>query len=465
VPTGSVVGWGSDYLYRYGYPPEYTGQATPPDAVNGVSGTATDVAAGGEHSCAIRAGTGNVVCWGSDYSQAPGGTNFYSGQATPPDAVNGVSGTATHIAAGSNHSCAIQAGTGNVVCWGRNLAGVSTPPDTVNGVSGTATHIAAGSSHNCAIQAGTGNVVCWGYDHHGQATPPDFVGTAAGIAAGSYHSCAIKTGSGYVVCWGDDRFGQVSSRPEPHAGLVTASDIAAGIYHSCAIQAGTGNAVCWGYNRSGQSAPPDAVNGVSGTASDIAAGGWHSCAIQSATGEVVCWGNNSVGQSAPPDAVNGVSGTATDIAVGSGHTLAIVRAPSDCLCEVQNINPNQVVLQNVGTGGKGSDGTRKMTLIVRTADAPGASCDPGEFSAPAPVNLKMADDRGNILIDNAKVIVCEQGVTTNLEWNVSFQGPLNCENGAVPPPKPGFSLGRITSTGSAPGTADYVESTKIKCFE
>jgi hypothetical protein len=48
---------------------------------------------------------------------------------------------------------------------------------------------------------------------------------------------------------------------------------------------------------------------------------------------------------------------------------------------------------------------------------------------------------------------------------VSFEGPLNCENGAVPPPKPDFSLGTITSTGSAPGTADYVESIKIKCFE
>jgi len=61
VPTGSVVGWGSDYLYRYDYPPEYTGQATPPDSVNGVSGTATDVAAGGEHSCAIQAGTDYIV--------------------------------------------------------------------------------------------------------------------------------------------------------------------------------------------------------------------------------------------------------------------------------------------------------------------------------------------------------------------------------------------------------------------
>jgi hypothetical protein len=35
----------------------------------------------------------------------------------------------------------------------------------------------------------------------------------------------------------------------------------------------------------------------------------------------------------------------------------------------------------------------------------------------------------------------------------------------VPPPKPDFSLGTIAATGSAPGTADYVEDIKVKCFE
>jgi hypothetical protein len=113
----------------------------PPDAVNGVSGTATDIAAGFSHNCAIQAGTGHVICWGNDWY----------GQATPPDAVNGVSGTATDIAAGSDYSCAIQAGTGNVVCWGEDYDGQATPPDAVNGVSGTATDIAAGRSHTLAI--------------------------------------------------------------------------------------------------------------------------------------------------------------------------------------------------------------------------------------------------------------------------------------------------------------------------
>jgi cysteine-rich repeat protein len=138
----------------------------------------------------------------------------------------------------------------------------------------------------------------------------------------------------------------------------------------------------------------------------------------------------------------------------------------DCLCEVLNINPNQVVLQSVGTGGKGASRTRTMVMIVHAVDAPGATCDPGEFSNPTSVNLMMVDDNGDGVFNDGKTIVCEGGAgTTNVKLNVFFQGPLNCENGAVPPPKPDFSLGTITSTGSAPHTTDYVEDTRIKCFE
>ena len=104
-------------------------------------------------------------------------------------------------------------------------------------------------------------------------------------------------------------------------------------------------------------------------------------------------------------------------------------------------------------------------MTLNAVDAPGATCDPGESSVSTSVNLKMEDDGGNVLVDSAEIVVCEQGVTINLKWNVFFQGPLNCENGAVPSPKPGFSLGTITSTGWVFLTANYVESTSIKCFE
>jgi hypothetical protein len=159
--------------------------------VNGTAGTASAIAAGFLHTCAIRAGTGAVVCWGFDQR----------GWQRPPASVNGTAGTASAIAAGgvvygdSIHSCAIQAGTGAVVCWGANYYGQATPPPSVDGTGGTASAIAAGFLHNCAIQAGTGAVVCWGANYDGQATPPLAVdgtaGTASAVAAGGDHSLAI----------------------------------------------------------------------------------------------------------------------------------------------------------------------------------------------------------------------------------------------------------------------------------
>jgi hypothetical protein len=245
----------------------------PPDAVNGVSGSAIAIAAGDYHSCAIQAGTGSVVCWGEDSVRWP-----------PPDAVNGVSGTANAISAGAYHDCAIQTGTGKVVCWGANHEGQLNTPSEVNGVSGTATAVDSGGNFSCAIQAGTGKVVCWGLNHYGQATPPDAVNGVSG----------------------------------------TATHIATGGYVSCAIQAGTGNVVCWGSDAFGEATPPDAVNGTLGTAIEVSAGLDHACAIQADTDKLVCWGLNNYDQATPPDTVNGVWGTARAVSAGQYHTLAIV---------------------------------------------------------------------------------------------------------------------------------------------
>jgi hypothetical protein len=80
--------------------------------------------------------------------------------------------------------------------------------------------------------------------------------------------------------------------------------------------------------------------------------------------------------------------------------------------------------------------------------------------------MLMLDDDGDGVFNDGKKIVCEGGdVTTNVKLDVFFRGPLNCEGSALPPPKPDFSLGTITSTGSASGTTDYVESIRIKCSE
>ena len=142
--AGPVVGWGS---------------GAPPPMIS-----ASAIAVGGSHNCAIQSGTGAVVCWGRN-------PYYDDGQATPPASVDGTAGSATAIAAGESHSCALQAGSGAVVCWGDNSYGEATPPASVNGTAGTAARIAVGQAfHSCAIQAGSGAVVCWGANFYGQAT-------------------------------------------------------------------------------------------------------------------------------------------------------------------------------------------------------------------------------------------------------------------------------------------------------
>jgi hypothetical protein len=121
--------------------------------------------------------------------------------------VDGTLGTASAIAAGADHSCAIQAATGNVVCWGDGAFAQTTPPSEVDGTTGTASAITAGAGHGCAIQSATGNVVCWGWDDGGKATPPAEVngtsGTALAVAAGGDFSLAIAVASAAPDADGD----------------------------------------------------------------------------------------------------------------------------------------------------------------------------------------------------------------------------------------------------------------------
>jgi hypothetical protein len=131
---------------------------------------------------------------------------------------------------------------------------------------------------------------------------------------------------------------------------------------------------------------------------------------------------------------------------------------------VVNINPNSTTLNKVATGGKGSEKTRKMTIHLATVDAPGRTCDDGESSGPVEINLKMVDDTGDVLIDSAKVAVCN-GDPKKMERNVPFQSPLNCAGSATPSGPSGFTTGIITATASAPGTGDYTEDHKINCHE
>jgi len=238
------------------------------------TGSGSQIAAGGFHTCALRAG-GTVQCWGNNQNgQLGNGTNTYS---TMPVSVSGLSGV-TAIAAGGFHTCALLSG-GTVQCWGYNVFGQlgngtttdSTVPVSVTGITG-ATAISAGSAHTCALLSG-GTVQCWGRNDYGQlgngtntdSTVPVSVSGLSGataISAGDLHTCAALSG-GTVQCWGDNQYGELgngttsfsppygSNVPVSVSGLTGVTAISAGGGHTCAVLSG-GTVQCWGYNREGE---------------------------------------------------------------------------------------------------------------------------------------------------------------------------------------------------------------------
>ncbi len=78
------------------------------------------------------------------------------------------------------------------------------------------------------------------------------------------------------------------------------------------------------------------------------------------------------------------------------------------------------------------------------------------------INLKMVDDDGEVLIDSAKIAVCEGGGGQKQMFRNVFVQPKNCKDSAVPV---GTSSGVITATGSSSsfGVSDYVELLTVSC--
>ena len=269
------------------------------------------VAAGDWHTCAIRAGTGAIECWG--YNRG--------GQTDAP------AGSFTAVSADGQHSCAIRAGSGAIECWGSNTDGRADAP------AGSFTAVSAGEWHTCAIRAESEAIECWGANssiqwttpeayeevYDGRATPP--AGRFSAVSAGLLHTCAIRAESGAIECWGIDSFGLLDDIPTGRFIAVSAG----GNLHSCAIRE-SGEIECWGDNRKGKTGAP------SGSFSAVFAGQWHTCAIRAESGAIECWGKNTRyqwneetgeteevygGQTDPP------AGSFTAVSAGGSHSCAL----------------------------------------------------------------------------------------------------------------------------------------------
>lgn len=364
LDDGTAACWGSN---SYGELGNGTTNGSPtPVAVQIPAGrTATAIVNGGNHSCAIL-DDDTATCWGlGDEGQLGDGGRDRS---TTPVTVELPSGrTATTIAAGRSHTCAVL-DDDTISCWGDNqfgqlgvdVAGRSLLPRPVLLPAGsTAAAVTTGTEHTCAVLDG-GTAGCWGRNFSGQlgdgttlssSTPVDVrlpTGrTVTRISAGLSYSCAILD-DGTAACWGDNSFGQLGDGTTTNSfvpGSVqltagrTASAISAGSYHSCALL-DDGSAACWGYSNRGalgdgtfdDSTTPVPVQLPAGrTATAISAGSYHSCAVLD-DGTATCWGDNEYGQLG--NAGRNSSSVPIPVQLPAGRTATAITAGSDYSCAI-----------------------------------------------------------------------------------------------------------------------------------
>ena len=280
---------------------------------DGVDNKAQAVSAGAYHRCVILKNEsldhGPLKCWGSNNHEQLGvGDSVDKTLPTPVTALG--TNTAKSVVIGKYHTCTLL-DNDKVKCWGKNsygqIGGGSGADKIIIGTAGdpllgkTATEIAAGGEHSCAVLTNK-SVQCWGWDFHGQSGSggiPSLGGerTALKLALGNEHSCAVLDDHS-IKCWGGDNNGQIQGG-SPDLGEKTASSIVAGSYYNCTILSDK-TVKCWGIDNGqiggGTTSSIIKLSGTSGdpllgkTVKKIAAGVGYNCVLLEADDSIRCWG-------------------------------------------------------------------------------------------------------------------------------------------------------------------------------
>lgn len=274
-----------------------------------VSERVAEVVTGHQFTCA-RSTYNRIKCWGTNYAGQLGvGDTQTRGDGPGEMGSNlpvvdlGTGRTATKVAVGSAHACALL-DNGNVKCWGINTFGLLGVGDSSNrgdapgqmgdnlaainlGTGKTATFLAAGGSTTCAI-LNDGTLKCWGLNDYGQLGQGDKTHrgvlasamgdnllpidlgtgkTAVAVSVGAQNVCALLNDA-TVKCWGFNGFGELGlgdtnnrgddpmemgdNLPTIDLGTgKTALGISAGYGLTCA-RLNDNSVKCWGYNIQGE---------------------------------------------------------------------------------------------------------------------------------------------------------------------------------------------------------------------
>jgi alpha-tubulin suppressor-like RCC1 family protein len=335
-----------------------------------MSSGVSSVAAGVEHTCAVKQ-DGSLWCWGRNWEGQLGLDPSVTPYANTPQPI--LAGGVIRVVTGGYHTCAVM-GDLTLWCWGANWEGqlgngswssTYTPSQVMVGGSPlSVSSVAAGERHTCAVDT-AGNLWCWGNNWFGQVgdgttsnrnSPVQIAYGFSYVSAGWRHTCAVKQ-DGSLWCWGRNMEGQIGDGNNPGSDDCSIWDfgndcnkyptyitfdvtlVSVGARHTCATKQ-NGSLWCWGDNNWGQlgngtrvrKTTPYPVITPAGALS-ISVGRSHSCAIKT-DGSLWCWGNNSSGQLGNGESVWDSSylpsqvsppmlSDVSFVSLGGGHSCAI----------------------------------------------------------------------------------------------------------------------------------------------
>lgn len=300
-------GWGGYGLLGDGSDAE-TARLRPVAVRGGL--TFRQLSAGGLHTCGLTLDN-RAYCWGYNVDGELGdGTTHHR---TTPVPVAG-SLRFVQIAAGGRHTCAVRkfflfgVAFYRAYCWGDNFSGqlgngTTTDRRTPGAVAGGLNFIqvSAGSDHTCALVAGTYKADCWGGDGgvvHRRLTPGAvaIAGAFTRISSGAttHGTCGLIKNRGY--CW------YFSLQPVAVASGLSLREIGMGSAHSCGVITVLNQAYCWGRNSSGGLGDGTTTDRLTPVAvvgdlhfTGLSVGPSNTCGVTTAL-KAYCWGANQNAQ-------------------------------------------------------------------------------------------------------------------------------------------------------------------------
>jgi alpha-tubulin suppressor-like RCC1 family protein len=344
MESGAVKCWGTNNHGQLG--DGTTTDRNGPVDVLGLSADVIEIAAGGDHTCALT-NQNDLFCWGHGRDGYLVGDGVLGDRLVASRVPIQLPSVKT-LSAGRYSDCLVTV-AGGVKCWGYGYVGLgATKPADVAGLTAGVIQVGLGWDHACAV-LDTGKVSCWGLNYNGQLgdgtdmkspTPvaaTQFAGQVVSIALGDLATCTSMR-DGTVWCVGVSGTGDFRSKQI--GGLTDAVRVVGSTaYHWCATTK-SGSVKCWGSNTYGQlgdgstvmrfDSAADVVNLAEGVR-DLALGGGsgsdgyysHTCAATN-SGGVRCWGKDFTGSDrrAMPVDVVGLGQAAVEVAAGWFHSCA-----------------------------------------------------------------------------------------------------------------------------------------------